>query len=107
MEYRLTQQREENRAFQTVDVQKRPCGEANMSLQEGLKKSRGCVARRRSGSLVGMRGGQEGGVCLPQKHLEIKYFTEGGGKIRVHLESPLAAKGGGLAPREETVITLV
>ena len=39
-----------------------------------------------------MRGGQEGGVCVPQKHLEIKYFTEGGGKIRVHLESPLAAK---------------
>lgn len=44
---------------------------------------------------MGMRGGQEGGFCLPQKRLEIKYFTEGGSKIRGHLEGPLAAKAEG------------
>ena len=81
-----------------------------MKHSRDQKKRRVCVAQRRS-RMVGMRVGQEGGF-FPHKRLEIKYFAEGGGKIRVHLESPLAAKWRRrprrrVAPREETVITLV
>ena len=58
--------------------------------------------------------GRDESFVFPQKRLEMKYFIEGGGKIRLHLESSLIATGerirrprGRAEHREEAIITVV